>query len=742
MARIDQSLILAHKRSAMGMRLHKWIVLAVVLLAGGMAWGAQDVENDEIAPQAIEEESKDHSDTEQPSPPLFWDIRLQMTLGESDVSKLVRFFLPVSERRQTILRRSVYHGPLSYRETTVGENLLGIWEAKEGMPAETVVYDFTVRIDGERQAIPVNRAERGALKEYLESESRIQAQAPVIRAQAKQVAPPKGSSREQVRALYDFVHTAILRENTSTTIDALTALKQRRADQGGKARLLVALLRASKIPARLVGGLQLKDLKRRKGYSYWVEAVVDDEWIELDPTRGHFGHVPNRNLVLFRGDYPLIRYSAGVEFQYEFLVMQTTRDAAEGVFTEFHMDEDEGRGRLGNEKAMTTPVASIVWISDRSLAPSLIEKFSALASEEHVKVTFLTVPYESKLFRGEQIEDLIKSYDSVIRHADVLVLHTRDDAGLFALMSQGGRSGTFKKKLIYVNGNIYRGVARFFGNGLHDMLHPKGLYVVPKATDPNDFWDIVYDNFLNGVPIHDVAAKWDVPLLQFSEKADNGLNWFREFLIQTWVQASEAGVTPHAIGVVMILPLIALVIVIYRGIIGIETFGTFTPALICVAFLRTGVFWGLFLFFVILGIGIALRSLLSRVHLFLVARMALLISLVAMVMMAASIVGIWWGVGPLVNVSVFPMVIIAGMIENFTRTQMEVGLEEAIQLSASTLGICVVSYLLIEWFDLQSIIIVYPEVLLLIMGLIVAIGLWRGLRLVELWKFYRVGKTS
>jgi hypothetical protein len=181
--------------------------------------------------------------------------------------------------------------------------------------------------------------------------------------------------------------------------------------------------------------------------------------------------------------------------------------------------------------------------------------------------------------------------------------------------------------------------------------------------------------------------------------------------------------------------------VLYRGVIGFETFGTFTPAIICVAFLQTGILWGVMLFFIILSLGTLLRTALARVHVFLVARMALLLGLVAMVMLLAAIAGIWWGVGPLVNMSVFPMVIMAGIIENFMRTQMEVGWQDAVKLSISTLGLCVASYFVIEWFDLQSIVLVYPELLLVIMALTVLVGLWRGLRLTELWKYYRVGRA-
>lgn len=674
----------------------------------------------------------------QPGPSLYWDLRLQMTLGESDRPKHARMFLPVSEPRQTILRRVVFHEPLAYQETTVRENLLGQWSTNgPRLERDVVIYDLTVRIDGEGQRLSLTEQENALRPYYLRATEAIQSDAPGLRRYAADLVAQRGETVDQIRTVYDFVHTAIANNMGGDRRDALTVFQERHGDAAGKARLLVALLRARKIPARMVGGLMLRDLKRRKQYTYWVEAELNGEWMELDPTRGHFGRVPNRYLALFRGDAPLIRHSPRIEFEYEFLVMQTSREAAVGPVTELQMEPSGG----GNEKSIPNPVASIVWITDRVLPASLMEKFSAVASDEQVKLSFLTVPYESRFFRGEQIEDLIKVNDRRIRRADALVLHTRDDAGLYALMSQGARRSVFENKLLYVNGDMVTGVSRFFGHALFDMFHPKGLYIVPESMDANDFWDVVYDNFLNGMPIHEVSEKWHLPLQRFEQHSVGELSWWRQFLLRTWVQAAKEGVTPQAINLILILPLIALLIVVYRGIIGFETFGTFTPAIICVAFLRTGIFWGLFLFLIILGLGVLLRAMLARVHLFLVARMALLIALVSLVMISAAIVGIWWGVGPLVNVSVFPMVIMAGVIENFTRTHMEVGWGAAVRLSASTLGICVIAYLATEWFSLPSVIFVYPELLILIMVLTMGIGMWRGLRVTEIWKYYRVGKS-
>lgn len=719
--------------------------ILILLILGAYSALLIAQENDE-ATSPVSEQLDENLETNSLGgvPPLYWDVRLRMNLGSLNHPKHVRLLFPRSEARQTILHKSITHGKMKYYEMSEDNNLVGYWQATEETTRQnTIINEFTVRVQGESlDHIYLNDEDKELLPSILKPSKLIDSGSSIVRKNTKQVVSPTQTTMEQVRSLFDFVSTAIVRDPSIKEQPASGVLSDRRGSGVSKVRLLVAMLRAQNIPARMVGGVVLKDLKRRKSYSYWAEAAVDGEWIEMDPNQGYFGRVPNRYLSLFRGDYPLMRYSAGMEFSYEFLVMQTTQQAATAIATPEATPEDENSPitKVSNEKTLTNPVAAIVWVVDRKLPRSLQEKITAQASSEQIKLSFLTTGYESRLFRGELLEDVIKSQDQLIREADVLILHTRDDAGIYALMSQGARKSVFHNKQIYISGNIYGSVSRFFGRALSKMLDPKGLYIFPVSHDVNDFWDVVFENFLNGVPIENVAQRWNMEMLAFPEAEVSHISWWRQFLLNTWVYAAESGVTPQNINMVLIMPIIALLIVLYRGVIGFETFGTFTPAIICVAFLRTGVFWGLFLFLVILVMGIALRTLLNRFHLFLVARMALLISLVSMVMLIAAIVGIWWGVGPLVNVSVFPMVIMAGMIENFTRASAESGWRSAVRISSSTLAICLVGYFVTEIFSLQSLVLVFPESLLLVMVMIITVGHWRGLRFTELWKYYRVGK--
>ncbi len=82
----------------------------------------------------------------------------------------------------------------------------------------------------------------------------------------------------------------------------------------------------------------------------------------------------------------------------------------------------------------------------------------------------------------------------------------------------------------------------------------------------------------------------------------------------------------------------------------------------------------------------------------------------------------------------------SNVIENFTTTQVELGTREAIRLTRNTLFVCAACYLTIEWAGLQSIVLSFPEVLVLVIALEIAIGKWRGLRLLEYVRFSDLGR--
>jgi len=115
---------------------------------------------------------------------------------------------------------------------------------------------------------------------------------------------------------------------------------------------------------------------------------------------------------------------------------------------------------------------------------------------------------------------------------------------------------------------------------------------------------------------------------------------------------------------------------------------------------------------------------------------------VAVSMVGLTVLGATLGIGALLHVSIFPMVIMANIIENFTNTQLERGTEEAFRLTLNTLLVATCSYIGIEYTGLKPLILTFPELLLGVIAIELLLGRWRGLRLVEYLRFHRMLSSS
>jgi len=145
---------------------------------------------------------------------------------------------------------------------------------------------------------------------------------------------------------------------------------------------------------------------------------------------------------------------------------------------------------------------------------------------------------------------------------------------------------------------------------------------------------------------------------------------------------------------------------------------------------------------VIVGLGLVLRMALQRLRLQAVARLAILVALVAIVMVGLTIAGAFLRIGPLLHLSVFPMLIMANVIESFGVSQVELGTRAAIRMTLGTFGLAVVCYLIVDQTGLQGLLLAYPEGLLVTVAADVLLGKWRGVRLMEYWRFLHAAREE
>lgn len=195
------------------------------------------------------------------------------------------------------------------------------------------------------------------------------------------------------------------------------------------------------------------------------------------------------------------------------------------------------------------------------------------------------------------------------------------------------------------------------------------------------------------------------------------------------------GVPEETILLILMLPVVATFISFFRQVVGLSGFGIFTPLVTTFAFWATGLKYGLITFLLVLGISIAGRLLVKKLRLLYLPRMAILLTLMAIGILTLFAVVGWLPHNGFLKVSIFPLLMLVALGENFVRAQIEKSLREAIILSVETLVISVICFFLISWGWLQSLLLGQPAWLLLTILINIILGRWTGLRLFEYIRF-------
>ncbi len=197
--------------------------------------------------------------------------------------------------------------------------------------------------------------------------------------------------------------------------------------------------------------------------------------------------------------------------------------------------------------------------------------------------------------------------------------------------------------------------------------------------------------------------------------------------------------TQAVYAVLLLVPLGALVVVVLRNLVGVQTFGTFMPVLIALAFRETRLIGGLVLFSVLVALALGLRFYLERLRLLAVPRLTAVLIIVVLLMLAVSVVGHQFGVELGLSVALFPMVILAMTVERMSIVWEERGSGEAIQQGLGSLLVAAISFGVMEIELLQHLVFVFPETLLVVLAVTLLLGRYTGYRLTELYRFREFG---
>lgn len=203
----------------------------------------------------------------------------------------------------------------------------------------------------------------------------------------------------------------------------------------------------------------------------------------------------------------------------------------------------------------------------------------------------------------------------------------------------------------------------------------------------------------------------------------------------------NSGVPVESVKFLLLFPLVVTLVAFFRQVVGVKAFGIYTPSIVTFAFLAFdpgGLKYGVAIFVAIILIGLLSRLVLRKLRILYLPRIAITLTIIALVILLILSVGGSLHRTGLASVSVFPLLIMIALVEKFVATQIEKGDRAAILLATETLSISLIGYFLARSEWLATLLLSTPWIILLTVPINIFLGRWTGLRLSEYIRFSKL----
>lgn len=206
-------------------------------------------------------------------------------------------------------------------------------------------------------------------------------------------------------------------------------------------------------------------------------------------------------------------------------------------------------------------------------------------------------------------------------------------------------------------------------------------------------------------------------------------------------RAVDAGVPPNTIVLLLLLPVVAAIIAASRHMIGLRGFGIFLPAALSVVFVAIGPLVGILFFLLIVFATTSSRLVLKkmRIKLQYLPKMALLVWVVSVSVLAVLFMAPLYNYANVGNISIFPLLILVLLAESFSKVQTGKSARTAVAMASETIVMSLVSYIFLTMTAMHQLVLMYPEAMLLLVLIgDILLGKYIGLRFVEYWRYRKL----
>jgi len=388
----------------------------------------------------------------------------------------------------------------------------------------------------------------------------------------------------------------------------------------------------------------------------------------------------------------------------------------------------------------------ILFVTNKSEIKDKIDGFKNHARDREVDiVTFSSYDSFTEFIAQEELVRKLSESIDQLKKIDQIIVWTDGTVGLDALFrvmqEQNDPDLTFEDKTILI---VSDGDASLSSpRREYNLLKPKHIVSAKEGAVYPFIESENAESYIEGLE----KNGYEYSVLDKdtgSLKLWNFMSYFVNYMI-------DSGIPANTIILILLLPVIATIVAFMKQIVGITTFGVYTPTIITLTFWMLGIKFGLVTLILTLIIGTSVRYILKRFRLLYIPRMAIVLTTVALAIFALLIITINLNLfnTQYFSLAIFPMLILSTLTEKFISVQTDKGFKRAFILTFETVFVAILAYIAIggdfniwilqfKWSALQNLLLSFPEIIIFIIFINIFLGRWTGLRLLEYVRFREV----
>lgn len=378
----------------------------------------------------------------------------------------------------------------------------------------------------------------------------------------------------------------------------------------------------------------------------------------------------------------------------------------------------------------------LVFLLDGKDQPDTLSSLSKEALDSGVYIKQInSFDSTSTAFMSEEIlSQKVSDAKSILGGAESIIIWTEQSSGINALtrlvQSKPEMLDVLKDKtLVVISDKNLNTLSRIMRSNF-SIIHPKQILLIREHQIRNLIASDSVDSLIS--MLKETNAVFEVINAESARiSLWNMMSTLVNFMIAN-------GIPSNTIVLLLMLTVIVTIITFIKQVIGFGTLGMYSTSIITLSFLALGLQAGLTIIAVIVIVGLIFRKILDRFRLLYNPRVAVILCFSTIVILGLLAFGSYFNIKEVASMAVFPMLVMTTMAEKFTNALSGRGFKRAIVSIFETIAVSLICYLVVDSQSLQTLILAYPEIILIFILINILLGKWTGLRLTEYFRFREV----